>query len=125
MTGPEIPDSPPFSSDTMKHIAAIVVLAVCATAAQAQLRTIPQDAVRGEIRHVEGSVIEIDGKTWRLAPGAQVRDHFNRVLVPMAIPPGALVKYQTESDDVVSRVWILTPEEAAQPDSDSRPARAR
>ncbi len=107
----------------MKHIAAILVLAGCATAAQAQVRTIPQDAVRGEIRHIEGFVIEIDGKTWRLAPGAQVRDISNRVLVPMAIPPGALVKYLAESDDVVKRVWILTPEEAAQPDP--QPAGAR
>jgi hypothetical protein len=106
----------------MNRLAAILVLAAWATAAQAQLRSIPQEAVRGEIRHIEGFVIEIDGKTWRLAPGAQVRDSFNRVLVPMAIPPGAAVKYVAENDEVISRVWILTPEEAAQRDSDARPA---
>jgi hypothetical protein len=98
----------------MKLIVAIFVLIGCATAALAQLRTIPQDAVRGEIRHVEGSVIEINGQTWRLAPGAQVRDQSNRLLVPVAIPPGALVKFVAESDELVSRVWILTPEEASQ-----------
>jgi hypothetical protein len=109
----------------MKRLAAILVLAGCATAAQAQLRTIPLDAVRGEIRHIEGFMVEIDGKTWRLAPGAQVRDGFNRMLVPMAIPPGALIKYLAENEEVLSRVWILTPEEAAQPDSDARPAGAQ
>jgi hypothetical protein len=100
----------------MRHIVAILVFAGCASVAQAQLRTIPQDALRGEIRHVEGLVVEIDRSLVRLAPGAQIRDQANRLLLPVAIPAGALVKYVVETDDLVSRVWILTPEEASQPD---------
>ena len=100
----------------MKPIAVFLIFAGCASAALAQLRTIPQDAVRGEIRHVQDMAVEIDGKPRRLAAGVQIRDQSNRLLLPVAIPAGALVKYVEESEAVISRIWILTPEEAAQSD---------
>ncbi|MDA8108195.1 MAG: hypothetical protein M0015_06140 [Betaproteobacteria bacterium] len=88
-----------------------------ALAAQAQLRTIPPDAKRGAIRQVVDMVVEINGQRMQLAPGAQVRDPDNRIVLPAAIPPGALVKYKLDNLGMVSRVWILSPQEAAQPDA--------
>ena len=49
----------------------------------------------------------------RLAPGAQIRDQHNRLVVPTAVPAGAQVRYLTNSEGMVRRVWILTPAEAA------------
>ena len=86
-------------------------------AAQAQFRTIPADAKRGELRHLEQMDVELDGRKLRLAPGAQIRDARNLVVVPTALPSGARVKYLLDAQGMVRRVWILTPQEAAQPDA--------
>jgi len=51
-----------------------------------------------------------------LAPGAQIRNAANLIIVPTALPPDALVRYLVDAQGMVMRVWILTPQEAAQPD---------
>jgi len=89
-----------------------LMLSVTASA-QAQLRSIPEAAKRGEIRHLQDMVVEISGKRQRLAPGAQIRDAANRVMMPAALPAGAAVKYLVDAEGLVRQVWILTPEEAA------------
>ena len=91
-------------------------LAFCCAGAQAQLRAIPAEAKRGEIRHVQGMIVEIDGKRLSLAPGAQIRDPDNRIVLPAALPAGVLVKYTLDVQENVFRAWILTPDEAAQRD---------
>ena len=97
--------------------AAIVSVAALAGAAFAQLRSIPDDAKRGQIRHVREMVVEIDGTQARLSPGAQIRNTDNRIILPSALPPEPqLVKYQADPAGMVHRVWILTREEAAKPD---------
>jgi hypothetical protein len=91
---------------------ALIALFV-ANAAAAQLRTIPADAERGEMRHVQGSIIELNGTRETLAAGARIRDQQNRVIVPTALPAGALVKFRRDAKGAVHEVWILTPEEAS------------
>lgn len=92
----------------------LVLIAAFSTAAAAQLRTIPQEAKRGEIRHVQEMLVEIDGERQRLAPGAQIRDTSNRMIVPTAIPAGTRVRYLLDAQGMVVRVWVLTPEEEKQ-----------
>ncbi len=87
----------------------------CAAAAAQQLRTIPADAKRGSMRHVQSMTVEIDGARARLAPGAQIRGPMNTIVLPTALPPDSVVKYQLDSAGQVKQVWILTPQEAAQP----------
>ena len=84
--------------------------------AAAQFRTLPADAKRGEIRSLGSMDVEINGKPFRLAAGAQVRDAGNLIVLPTAIPAGAKVKYLLDAQDMVLRVWILSPQEVAQPD---------
>jgi hypothetical protein len=91
---------------------ALIALLV-AGAAAAQLRTIPADAERGEMRHVQGATIELNGARETLAPGARIRDQENRVIVPAALPSGAVVKFRRDANGAVQEVWILTPEEAS------------
>ena len=96
----------------MKRWIALLLLSVTAPLAGAQLRSIPKDARAGEIRHLQGMVVEIDGAPKRLAPGAQIRDASNRIILPTAIPPATLVRYVLDAEGKVRQVWILTPEEA-------------
>ena len=103
----------------MKRLLAAAVLLSLAAAAAAQLRTVPADAKRGVMRHLQDMIVQIDNARVRLAPGAQIRDIHNRLVLPAAIPAGSVVKYQWDAQGMVHRVWILTPQEAAQ----SAPAR--
>ena len=97
----------------LPRLAALLLACAVSAAAFAQMRTIPDDAKRGEMRHVMGMVVEIDGVRQRLAPGAQIRDTANRIIVPATVPPGTLVRFLMNSEGSVRQVWILTPEEAA------------
>ena len=94
----------------------LLVLALIPGHVVAQLRSIPDEARRGTASHVQELLLEINGERVQLAPGGQIRSRENRILVPAAIPPGSLVKYQLNKDGHVHRVWILTDEEAARPD---------
>ena len=92
--------------------AALFIALLYAGLAAAQLRTIPADAERAEIRHVQSHSVELNGQRAELAPGAQIRDAANRIIVPTALPAGALVKYRRDASGHVREVWILTPQEA-------------
>jgi len=98
----------------MKRLLAAAVLLSVAAAAAAQLRTVPADAKRGVMRHLQDMIVQIDNARVRLAPGAQIRDIHNRLVLPAAIPAGSVVKYQGDAQGMVHRVWILTTQEAAQ-----------
>ncbi len=93
-----------------------LAFALAAGGAQAQFRTITPEAKRGVMRHVEGMTVEINGKRAQLAAGAQIRDGRNMVVVPAAVPADVVVKYLLDGQGQLSRVWILSPQEAAQPD---------
>ena len=101
---------------------AVLLLASCAAAAAAQqLRTIPADARRGQMWHLQEMIVQIDDRRVRLSQGAQIRSPSNTIVLPTALPPGSLVKYQLDQAGQVHRVWILTPQEAAQPDQAAQP----
>ena len=95
---------------------AIAALIVTSTLAQAQLRTLPEDAQRGVIKHVQDVMLSIDGRNIRLAPAGHVRDRSNLIIIPMAIPAeGALADYVLDMNGQVFRAWLLTEEEARRP----------
>ena len=100
----------------MKVFATVLLLVYCAAAAAQQLRTIPPDAQRGTMRHIQDTLIEIDGERAQLSQGAQIRGPMNTIVLPTMLPPDSVVKYQLNTARQVHRVWILTPQEAAQPD---------
>jgi hypothetical protein len=95
-------------------LAALLILLSTATAAQQDfLRAIPADAKRGVMSHVHDTIVEIDGKPARLTQGAQIRGQSNSIVLPTALPPKSLVRFQVDPAGHVHRVWILTPQEAA------------
>jgi hypothetical protein len=84
-----------------------------APAAHAQLRTIPPEAKPATLRHLQDMIVELDGKPARLSPGAQIRDPYNRLVLPTALAHRTAVRYQVDAVGMVHRVWILTREEVA------------
>ena len=100
----------------MRLFATLLLALGCAAAAQAQVRTIPADATRGSVRHVQEMIVQIDGERRRLAPGALIRDAANRIVLPTSLTEDTLVKYRLDAEGMVRQVWVLTPQEAAQPD---------
>ena len=112
--------SPPNIKVRASRLLSLWISAValaCAGTTFAQLRTIPDDAKRGQIRHVREMVVDIDGIQARLSPGAQIRDRDNRIVLPAMLPADAqLVKYLVDQAGMIHRVWIMTEVEAAKPD---------
>jgi hypothetical protein len=99
-----------------KLVAFLICALMLASAAVAQVRQIPDVAKRGNIVHIQGPIVEIDGQRMRLSPDARIRSQANLFIVPMSLPPGALVKYTLDGSGQIRRIWVLTPEEAAAPD---------
>ena len=108
---PPLPRVLRFSLDMIRALLLAASLLACPIAA-AQMRTIPGDAKRAEIRHLQDTVVELDGARARLAPGVQIRDADNRLIVPTAILPGAPAKYMLDANGAVLRIWLLSPAEA-------------
>ncbi|OFZ97029.1 MAG: hypothetical protein A2Z64_06180 [Betaproteobacteria bacterium RIFCSPLOWO2_02_67_12] len=93
-----------------------MLLVLGTTAVCAQVRSVPAEAKRGLIRHLQAMTVEINGQAMLLAPGAQIRGADNLIVLPAAVPAGSLVKFTLDAQGQLSRVWILTAEEAARPD---------
>src|SRR5215472_9745135 len=94
--------------------------ALLAVPAVAQLRAppIPAEAQRGVIRHLKEMAVAVDGKPVQLAPGAQIRNQQNLIIVPLGIPAdGAPADYILNGDGELFRAWLLTPQELSQPRS--------
>ena len=92
------------------------LLAAMAQNALAQMRQIPDNVARGWLQHVQETMISIDGKPLRMAPGGTIRNQQNLIVVPASLAgPGALAEYKLDAAGQVSRAWLLTPEEAARP----------
>ena len=97
-------------------VLATALLFFISGAIHAQLRTIPPDAKRADIRYAQEMQVVINGQPMTLAPGTLIRDTFNRLILPNALPAGASIKYLVDRDGRPWRIWILTPAELAAPD---------
>jgi hypothetical protein len=80
------------------------------------LRNIPPQARSATLGAPYGDrSVALNGKLFRLAPGAQIRDARNLLVLPMNLPnlpDGIKVRYQLDINGDVFRLWMLTPEEA-------------
>jgi hypothetical protein len=94
------------------------LLAAAPAAAQVRVPPIPAEAQRGVIRHLKEMAVAIDNRPVQLAPGAQIRNQQNLIVVPVALPPsGTPADYILNADGELFRAWLLTPQELAQPRS--------
>ena len=95
------------------RILLVVLLATWCAAAAAQLRTIPQEARLGTIRHLESMAVELDGQPQQLSPGAQILDADNRLVLPVSLQEKEQVMVLLDGSGMIRRVWILSPQEKA------------
>lgn len=114
-----------MSSPLLRLTAALLLAGAVSSSpvwSQGTLRTLP-DAPRGTLSFVTGTVLSLNGKQVKLAPGGQIRGANNLIITPGSVPRNARVKYQLDAQGQLLRAWILTPEEAAKADAaNARPA---
>ena len=92
--------------------AAILVLAG-ATQAFAE-RTFPEQAQRGELKAYEYPSMKIGDHVYRLSPGSRIFNQQNRIIMPASLQvQTAPVMYLLDMSGDLSKVWLLTGEEAA------------
>lgn len=78
-------------------------------------RILPNGTIKGEMSVSSPTSAIIDGQQVMLAPGVQIRDPFNMMVLPGMIQRTVPVRYQKDITGAVNRVWILSAQEAAQP----------
>ena len=93
-------------------LAAVLVLAG-ATQAFAE-RTFPEQAQRGELKAYEYPSMKIGDNVYRLSPGSRIFNQQNLIIMPASLQVRAApVMYLLDMSGDLSRVWLLTGEEAA------------
>jgi hypothetical protein len=71
-----------------------------------RLRTIPEDAKRGDMWPPQGRQVRIDDTIMTLAPGATIRDMNNRVVLPGSLRRPKKIRYTLDMYGQVKRIWI-------------------
>ena len=86
---------------------------VCATQAGAE-RVFPEKAKRGDMKAYEYPSMKIDDNIYRLSPGSRIFNQQNLIIMPASLQvQTAPVMYMLDMSGDLSRVWLLTGEEAA------------
>ncbi|MDO8278659.1 MAG: hypothetical protein Q7T63_11075 [Burkholderiaceae bacterium] len=94
-----------------------LTLTLLSPAAQAQgvRREFPSAAQRAELVVTAPPEVRLNGRPERLSPGARIHGPNNLLVLSGAIVGQPyVVNYLRDSAGLISRVWILTPDEAAQ-----------
>ncbi len=87
--------------------AVFAALVATAAGAQAVRPNIPADAAQGKVTATTASLIEIDGKTLRLAPGARILNKRNLTVTPNMVEPGSQARYVLDATGAVKSLWIV------------------
>ncbi|MDR2000291.1 MAG: hypothetical protein LBP94_01995 [Zoogloeaceae bacterium] len=77
-------------------------------------RILPENTKRGEFVVVDLTTAAINGQPMLMSPGVQIRDPFNMVVLPLQVQRLVPVRYQTDVSGAITKVWILSLQEAAQ-----------
>ena len=79
-------------------------------------RPFPDGTLRGEMEPMTGlGQVTISGVTYTRAPGMQIRNERNMIVIPTAIQSTVPVRFRLDTMGNVFRVWIMTPAEIAAP----------
>jgi hypothetical protein len=98
------------------YLVLLPALLVAPAFAQTRNPPIPENSLRGYVRHLGQMAVAVDDKALQLAAGAQIRNRQNLIIVPMSMPrDGAWADFTLNADGQVFRVWLLTPDELTRP----------
>jgi hypothetical protein len=105
------------SSTRERRIALRFLVAVIAATSMSpafSARNFPEKAIRGEMKSHNFPYVKTGDKTLRLAPGGRIFNQQNLIITPASLPSQtAQIMYTTDMNGDLSRVWLLTAEEAA------------
>lgn len=76
------------------------------------IRSLPEESKIGEMQPPWQWQVQIDGQSYQLSPGAQIRNELNMIIPPTMVLAPVKVRYQTDISGAVHRVWILSGAEA-------------
>lgn len=77
----------------------------------AMVRNFPQDIQTGILQEFEFPYMKVSGKTYRLAPGAKIRDQGNVIIQPAMLRGTGNVAFNFDQRGQLWGIWILTLEE--------------
>jgi hypothetical protein len=85
----------------------LVALLVAGGVAAQAVRKIPADAPKGRLTALQIPLVTIDGKEFRLAPGARIFNANNLSVTPNLVPAGTPVRYELDAQGMIRTVWIV------------------
>jgi hypothetical protein len=86
-------------------VASALVLGACGS------KTVqPDGSVVGTMSPGTLPEVNIDGKAFRLAPGARIYNAQNLTITPNQVPANSRVRYKLDAGGNVNQVWLLPPE---------------
>jgi hypothetical protein len=88
---------------------AAFLIASCLGAAQAQVvrRPIPDAALQGKITAATASQVEIDGKSFHVAPGTRILNQRNLTVTPNMVTAGTPARYMLDASGQVNAIWLV------------------
>jgi hypothetical protein len=91
-----------------------VLLAFAFTTTALAQRTFPDKARRGDLKAYEYPSMKIGSTVYRLTPGSRIFNRQNLIIMPASLRvQTAPVMYLLDMSGGLSRIWLLTEEEAA------------
>jgi hypothetical protein len=89
-------------------VAAVLIASSLGVAhAQAVRRSIPDDALQGKITAATASQVEIDGKTFHLAPGTRIVNQRNLTVTPNMVAADTPARYLLDASGQVRAIWLV------------------
>ncbi|MFZ5540758.1 MAG: hypothetical protein ACOY5V_13560 [Pseudomonadota bacterium] len=85
----------------------LVALLVAGSVAAQAVRKIPADAPKGRLTALQLPLVTIDGKQFRMAPGARIFNANNLTVTPNLVPAGTPVRYELDAQGLIRTVWIV------------------
>jgi hypothetical protein len=72
---------------------------------------IPSDARSGRMTSLQLPMVAIDGRDYRLAPGARIYNRNHLTLTPNMVPADSPVKFVVNGDGQIQTVWLIDPKD--------------
>ena len=82
-----------------------------------QTRKFPADSRLGNLTAVSFPLFTIDGQQIQMGAGGQIRGIDNLIILPSAANYTGLIRYQRDIAGNLHRVWVLTPDEVKEAES--------
>lgn len=79
----------------------------------AAARDLPADARLARLEALDYPYATIGRRTYHMAPGCLIRDHANRIVVPVSAPHAGHVLYRLDIAGELAAIWFLTEQEVA------------